>query len=64
MMMKGGWFLTKSEGGRVIFQKEFKKKAGYSRHKEQGVQRHRGRSQYDAFKRGAHNGTEWGGGRF
>lgn len=40
----------KSEGGRAIFQKEFKKKAGYSRYKEQRMQRHRGMSKHDACK--------------
>lgn len=49
-MMKAGIVLVKSEGGRLIFQKDFKKKASYARHKEQRVQRHRGMSKRDAFK--------------
>lgn len=36
--------------GRVIFQKEFKKKAGDSRHKKQWGQRLRGMSKHDGLK--------------
>lgn len=49
-MMKAGIVLVKSEEGRLIFQKDFKQKASYSRRKEQRVQRHRGMSEHDAFK--------------
>lgn len=49
-MMKAGIVLVKSEEGRLIFQKDFKQKASYSRCKEQRVQRHRGTSEHDAFK--------------
>lgn len=42
MMMKAGMFLAKSEGRRVIFQKEFKKRACDSRHKRPWEQRLRG----------------------
>lgn len=49
-MMKAGIVLVKSEGGSHIFQKDFRKKASYSRHKEQRVQRNRGMSERDAFK--------------
>lgn len=44
----------------MVFLKEFKKKAGYSRHKEQRVQRRRSIRKHDAFKGIARHCTEKG----
>lgn len=49
MMVKAGIGLAKSK--RVVFQKEFRKKAGCLGQQEQRVQRHRSTGKRDAFER-------------